>query len=257
MPYRLAIHILLALIVQLNTSLSNAAESGFTYLFNGKNLEGWTVSIRDQGIVKQQDIFTVSDGMIHAYKNKPEGSSQPFAGLTTNQSYSGHYHFSLEYKWGKTKHAPRDKAVRDAGILFHVRSPEQIWPNSVECQIQEGDTGDIWVIGTRVTSKVHQTVRNYSAKGALITRGGGARRFDRFHRGYSWEVPGWNRVDVMVNQDHAVYKVNGHIVNEAIDMQQWDKNKDKWLPLHSGPIMLQAEGAEVFYRDIKIKEYSE
>lgn len=255
MNSRFALRVLFVFIVHLNISV--AAEKEFTPLFNGKNLVGWTVSIRDQGIVKEQDIFTVTNGMIHAYKNKPNGSSQPFAGLTTNKSFSGHYHFSLEYQWGKTKHAPRDKAVRDAGILFHVRSPEQIWPNSVECQIQEGDTGDIWVIGTRVTSKVQSTVRNYSSHGVLETRGGGKKRFSRFHRGYYWEVPGWNRVDVIVNQDHAIYKVNGHVVNEAINMQQKEKHNNSWIPLRSGPIMLQAEGAEVFYRDIKIKQYTE
>ncbi len=241
--------------VLIRAEAAHHGDSGESYvaLFNGKNLDGWYVAIGKEGRVDNQDIFTVTDGMIHAYKDKEEGSKQPFAGLITEKSYSS-YVLSLEYKWGETKHAPRADRVRDAGIIFHMLMPDHIWPNSVECQIQEGDTGDLWVIGTMVTSKVQGTIRNYSPNGNLITRGNTNKRFHRFHRGYSWETPDWNHIEITVKGDYAVFKVNGYVVNEAIDMKQWDEEEQQWIPLTSGPILLQAEGAEIFYRDVKIKE---
>ena len=164
----------------------------------------------------------------------------------------------MEYKWGEKKFAPRENFVRDAGVLFHLFGDDNIWPSSVECQIQEGDTGDIWAINTQVTSKVNSTILNYSPTGDLVTRGGqGKPKFHRFHRGYDWEVPhgGWNKLEISVNGDHAKYTLNGQVVNEAMDMKRWDDELQKMIPLTSGKILLQAEGAELYYKNIFIKEF--
>lgn len=226
-------------------------EPEFKPLFNGKNLDGWYVIDRE-GVVEGDSVFTVTKSQLHVYKNMEEGSEQTFAGIITEEEFT-HYHLKLEYKWGETKHAPRDKAVRDAGIIIHTFEPFKVWPSGIECQIQEGDTGDLWVIGAKASSKVQNVIRNYHPKGTLQTRGHEGKRFARFHRGYMWEVPGWNLVELIVDGDHAVFKVNGHVVNEAIDMSRWDENQQQWLPLVRGPILLQAEGAEIFYRNIEIK----
>jgi hypothetical protein len=49
-----------------------------------------------------------------------------------------------------------------------------------------------------------------------------------------------------------VFRVNDHIVNEAIDIKQWDADTKSWKPLTEGRILLQAEGAEVSYRNITL-----
>ena len=226
---------------------------GTIRLFNGKNLAGWHVAYRDEQMDK--NLFTVHDNMIHMYERQTEQSEQTFAGLITDESFS-HYILRLEYKWGKKKFAPRESYVRDSGVLFHVGQNESIWPTSVEFQIQEGDTGDIWVLGTMVTSKVSRLRRNYDPEGELVTRGGPNNRYDRFHRGYQWEQPGWNRLERTVRGDHAVYKVNGMAVNEAIDMKYYDETERSWRPLTEGKILLQAEGSEVYYRNITLTPLS-
>ena len=68
------------------------------------------------------------------------------------------------------------------------------------------------------------------------------------------EKPAWNRLDIEVRGDHAIYKVNGKIVNEVIDMKYWDEHTKQYLLLKEGKILLQAEGAEVFYRNIFIRK---
>jgi hypothetical protein len=224
-------------------------------LFNGQDLSGWKVAVGDKGLVERQDIFVVRDGLIHVYPTQEHGSKQPYAGIVTERTY-GHYRLSLEYKWGENKFQPRLDMVRDAGIMFHVHGPVTMWPNSVECQIQEGDTGDLWIVGAQASSPVQDVIRNHSPRGKIETRGGLQPRFARFHRAYSWETPGWNTVVVEVHGDQAWFFVNGQLVNEARDMKRWDEAQKQWVPLDHGPILLQAEGAELFYRNIRIEELS-
>ncbi|MEL6923779.1 MAG: DUF1080 domain-containing protein, partial [Bacteroidota bacterium] len=230
------------------------AADGWQALFNGRNLDGWYLSVRDSNLLRPtENLFTVEDETIRVYPTQAAGSEQSFAGLTTEASYS-HFHLTMEYKWGEHKFRPRHEFVRDAGVIFHVHGADRIWPNGVECQIQEGDTGDLWAIGTRVSSTVQNVIRNYDPNGTAITRGHPEQRFSRFHRAYYWERPGWNKLDLIVHGDHAIFKVNGQVVNEAIDMLYFNESDQSYQPLTSGKILIQAEGAALSYRNIYLKE---
>lgn len=235
----------------------NVAPDGWVALFNGKNLDNWYLATRDTTYIGGiNDFFGIEDGVIHVYPKQEHNSEQTYAGMITEKEYST-YELTLEYKWGEKKFIPRDDFVRDAGVLFHLFGDDLIWPSSVECQIQEGDTGDIWAINTQVTSKVNSTIRNYSPTGDLVTRGGhGEPKFHRFHRGYDWEIPhgGWNKLEIFVNGDYAKYTLNGKVVNEAIDIKRWDEELQEMIPLTKGKILLQAEGAELYYRNVFLKE---
>ncbi len=230
------------------------AAGEFKPMFDGDSFDGWYVAIAGKGRVAQQDIFTIEGGTIRTYAAKPHLSEQPFAGLITEREYQA-YHLKLEYRWGEKIFAPRDQMVRDAGVMYHVFGDDVIWPDCLECQIQEGDTGDIWAVNVIATSKVQNVIRNYSPTGKEVTRGGpGEPRFARFHRSYCWEVPGWNTVELIVQGPKAIFKVNGHVVNEVTNAVV---NRDGVsAPLEKGKILLQAEGAEIFYRNVQIKELS-
>ncbi len=224
-------------------------------LFNGKDLSGWDAIVETGSDVDAKTLFAVEDGVIHVYPSQEANSKQPFGGIVTQEAY-GDFHLTVEYKWGEKKFAPRDTAVRDAGIVFHIVGEPVIWPTGVECQIQEGDTGDIWLIGqTRVSSPVHEVKKAYDGKGDLETRGAGLGG-GRFPRGDCWEVPGWNQVEVIVKGDSAVYKVNGHVVNEVMKMRYREdpSNNWGWMTLEAGRILLQAEGSELFYRNITLEK---
>ena len=47
-------------------------------------------------------MFSVNDGMIHVYKDTPEGKAMPFGGVITDKDY-GDYHLRFEFKWGTKK----------------------------------------------------------------------------------------------------------------------------------------------------------
>lgn len=241
-------------ILLIGCNISNAqstSNTSFIKLFNEENLDGWYFIQREPN--RDSNLFAVEQGLLHVYPHQEAGSAQSFGALITKKSYS-HYILKLEYKWGKKKFKPRYTVVRDAGLLFHVHGPDIVWPNSVECQIQEGDTGDIWLIGTKSSSKVNSVIRNYNPEGKKETRGTPEVRFSRFHRSYCWEVPGWNEVEIEVQGANATYRVNGKVVNEVLDMQYWDEEDQQYRSLTEGKILLQAEGAEIYYRNIYLKE---
>ena len=225
-----------------------------TPLFNGSDLDAWYLVVKDSTFKgAKEDLFAIEKGIIHVYPHQKHNSTQTYAGLMTKEVF-GNYKLTLEYKWGTKKFAPRDNFVRDAGVIFHQFGPDVIWPNGVECQIQDGDTGDIWAIGAKVTSKVSRVIRNYDPNGELVTRGTPKEKFQRFHRSYDWEKPtDWNLLEIEVKGNNAKYTLNGYVVNEALDMQKWNEVLGIYEPLTSGKILIQAEGAEVYYRNIYIE----
>jgi Domain of Unknown Function (DUF1080) len=226
-------------------------------LFNGQNLDGWTVHTPDPAPAAQH-LFEVTEGMLHTYPNATYGTRQPMGYIATQGEY-GDYRLTLEYMWGKKKFAPRadPDTGRDAGVCFHVQSPDLVWPVSVECQIQEGDTGDAWLVHTRATARVHPDTMGYwpvgQEGGVEVTKGENPQGYSRLPRHFYHEQDGWNRVELIVRGDGAEYYVNGHLVNKLTQIKKWDAASKTWVPLTKGRILLQAEGAEIFYRRVTIQ----
>ena len=59
---------------------------------------------------------------------------------------------------------------------------------------------------------------------------------------------GWNTVDIIVRGDTATHLINGQANNRAYSL-----HTPGGAPRTEGKILLQAEGAEVFYRNIQIR----
>ena len=257
------------------TAAGTDESAGWKKLFNGKDLDGWHIVIGNPARADTNHLVQVHDGMIHMYKDVLQGSPQPAGYLVTDKEYSN-YHLKLEYKWGEKRFGGRAKARRDAGILYHVIGKDGVWPKSVECQIQENDVGDIFTVNTRLTAQVDSATTNVSIltttneAGVVRTNkqiqpvyqsldqggvafvqgvGDGIRRVIRHPMA---EHDGWNTVEVIVRGDEATYIVNGKVNNHATKLQQ--RVNDQWAPLNKGRIALQLEFAEVFYRNVEIKE---
>ena len=216
-------------------------------LFNGKNLQGWYKVTDNKSYDK--NLFAAENETIHVYPQQAANSTQSFGAIITEKEFEN-YVLTVEYKWGEKKFKPRDEYVRDAGVLIHMFGENVIWPAGIECQVQEGDTGDLWIIKTRASTKVDTTNRNYDSQGEMQTLGTLETKYSRFFRSYCWEKPGWNKIVLVVKGDHAKFYINDKLVNEAIDMKKWDPVENKWVPLTKGKILLQAEGSEIYYRNI-------
>jgi hypothetical protein len=237
------------------------ADAGWKPLFNGKDLAGWGHVFRDvDKYAKVDHLVNVANGEIHIYPVGENGDKRPFGYLLSDKVYS-HYHLKFEYKWGTKRFAPRQDSKRDSGMLYHVVGPDKVWPRCVELQIQEGDTGDIFSVSTRVTSTVdpakYKGPMDKTSQSVFMATGGkeitqGSKGVMRIVKSETPEHDGWNTVEAIVDGGSATHIVNGKVVNRCTNISQPGPG-DTWVPLTAGRIAFQAEGAEVFYRNIEIK----
>jgi len=249
----------------------NPWNEGWRPIFNGKNFDGWYTFLPSVG--KNNDpnkVFKIENGMIHVLD--VQGTPPDITGyLATNEDY-GHVRVRLEYKFGEKRFGSRAEARRDAGLLYYFFGPDFVWGNNLELQIQEQDTGDLWINGgVSVTSPVIApgvpiwgsgggtfTVKSTYSKGSR--RDGGTRQANpdirRILKSGDFENrEGWNTVEAVLDGDRVVHLVNGRVVFTGNHVMRQDENEpSKWTPLTGGKICLEAEGAEVWYRNIEVKE---
>ncbi len=189
-----------------------------------------------------EDIYEFDGKDIRVLYNW-QADSAPYAVLATKKQYSN-YDLKFQYKWGTRKFKPRLEAKRDAGLLLHIHEYRQdSWPRCIECQVQEGDTCDIWLIGSNAV---------------CLTESGEPVKFDNpdapFKNGRRYklnESEDWTEVLVEVRGDSAKYYVNGMLVNRFQSSSKMDESNSK---LDSGYIGLQAESAEITYRNVMIRK---
>jgi putative membrane-bound dehydrogenase-like protein len=230
----------------------------WTPLFNGKNLTGWyTVLSGRQRDSDPDHLVQVHDGMIHTYKDAPDKTPQSFGYIATQNVFSN-YRLRIQYKWGKKQFAPRAQGLRDAGLLYHVfgnDSDHGVWPLCLECQIQEGNTGDLISVGTKCSATVDPATQSDKyPKHQNLKKGG----VPHDSEGYIYadqvcdHLDDWNTVEIVVKgSQESVHIVNDQVNQTATNLQRRDG--DKWVPLKKGHVALQLEGAEIFYRKIEIQ----
>ncbi|WP_147372202.1 family 16 glycoside hydrolase [Mariniphaga sediminis] len=233
-------------------------QASLTPLFNGKDLSGWYTYLEGRGRDSDpKGVFTVSDGIIRI-------SGEEWGSLTTGKEYAN-YHLTLEFKWGDKTFAPRKDNARDGGVLIHSQGADGAydgkWMHSIECQIIEGGTGDILVVGDGSDNfSVTSTIK--SGKGPKVFEPAGSNpititggRIDWPGRDPSWkDVLGfrgvedvehalgeWNTLEIIANGGDIKVFLNNRMVNHV-----WNSTPSK------GRIQLQSEGAEMFFRRIDL-----
>ena len=199
----------------------------YTNLFNGKNLDGWDIFLTGKSMNNdsERNFVVQQDGSVYV-KGKELGYIRTKKGLTN-------YHFVVEFKWGEKKWPPRENAKRDAGICYNIpdNEPDSIWPKSIECQIQEGDTGDFWLLGFSTI-----TVNDSTNKPANHTR--------MVKKADAEKPTGeWNIVEVISYNGKCIHIVNGVVVNAG-----------EKASVSKGRLLLQSEYSEVYYRHARIKQ---
>jgi hypothetical protein len=260
------------------------AQSGWTQLWNGKDLDGWTTWMQKPsptsevpGLQRDMDgkytepigsgrdplkVFSVVGDM----EGRPaiRISGEVFGELRTKRSFKD-YHLKLQFKWGEKKWPPRDRAEtrRDSGLLYHVHAEPgaegRTWARSIELQIQEHDVGDLYAVGSAIAVRAKArpdtkpTVYDYDPAGewTFFSQSQGAS--GRCVKQPDNEKPTgeWNTVELIAFRDDSIHIVNGKVVMRLHGPVRIDAALP--TPVTSGPIILQSEGAEVFYRDIQIR----
>lgn len=182
------------------------------------------------------------------------------AGISTKQEYSN-YHFKAKFKWGNKKWGSKESR-RDSGILYHCVGPQgtyaNAWMSSLQCQIQETHFGDFIAMGAvsaqaRVDSlhTVKGEVRGvYNPKATLVDVGRALKKEDR-----EKSLGKWNTLEVICWGTSSIHIINGKVVSAIENTKSTLKEIPE--PLSSGRILLQSEGAEAYYKDIRIRSIKE
>jgi hypothetical protein len=229
--------------------------NGWISLFNGKNLDGWYTYLESSGRNSDpKGVFKVEHGTIHILDVPMSDGKSDNGYLATTQDFSD-VRIHIEYKWG-TKRSSEGK--RNSGLLYLAVGSDAIYPTSLECQIEETDVGDLWIVnGASVTSSfIAPAVPIFDDDMSAGTPVRSARgHSSRVLKSGDFETrDGWNTVEVIIQGDQTTHLVNGRIVNRARNIQQPDpENPSQMIPLKRGRILLEAEGSEIFFRSIKIK----
>jgi hypothetical protein len=197
-------------------------------LFNGKDLSGWYTYTQAYG--KNNDVekaFAIEDGVLHF-------AGEAMGYLCTNETFKNYY-LRVVFRWGEKKYAPREDKPRDSGILYHFADtePDQVWPTSIECQVQENDCGDYFLIGGVTLTSPNTTVisPNPSEMPSRVVR---TENFENPN-------PEWNTIEVICFDDKSEHYVNGRLVNQGEN-----------LSVTAGKILLQLEGAEIYYKTVEL-----
>jgi 3-keto-disaccharide hydrolase len=242
-------------------------------LFNGKdltNFDTWLVDFKDKDPDK---VFSVVDQVDGAPAIRASG--QHWGGLITQQEFSN-YRLIVEFRWGLLTWGERKSKARDSGILVHAQGPEGNyskdfngpWMRSIEFQIIEGGTGDFILVNgynqngelvkislaaTTAKDRDGETIFDPSGK---LNSFQGQPRINWYGRDPDWEdrlgfrgkedvespAGQWTRVEAICDGDTITNIVNGRVVNKAIRLNQT-----------SGKILLQSEGAEIFFRRVDLE----
>ena len=159
-------------------------------------------------------------------------SGEDFGYIVTEKKYAN-FHFTVEFKWGEKKFPPRENSKRDAGIIYHADfyNGDKVWPRSLEFQVQEGDCGDFWM--TDSTTIIHNDTLTPPMNNHRVIKSKDAEK----------PTGEWNKAEIIVQNGAITHLLNGVEVNSG-----------RLGNTTTGGILLQSEGAEIYYRNAEIRE---
>jgi hypothetical protein len=201
-----------------------AGGDDWTPLFNGKDLSGWKVFLdpkKREQVADADKVFTVKDGILVV-----RGDINGY--VRTAQEY-GDYQLKVQWRWTDKVYSKSGK--RNSGVFVHVSGEDKIWPKAVEAQLAEGRAGDIWLVdGFKL--QVDPQRRDPKVE----------RHFFHLQDGVEKPYGEWNQYDISCSGGKIKLVVNGVLQNEATGAE-----------LTRGGILLQSEGAEIHFKDVKIR----
>ncbi len=196
-------------------------------LFDGRSLKGWHMDVpaldKDPGSARP---FRIRDGLLVS-RGTPGGN------LVTDKSFSD-YRLTVEYRF--------TGRGGNCGVLVHASQPRflyDMFPKSLEVQLQSGDAGDFWCIGEDIT--VPDMVERRGPKERWGVDGDSLRRIKNLTDGSERPLGEWNRMVIECRGDTVKVFVNSDLVNEGTA-----------CTASKGQIAIQSEGTEVEFRRLDL-----
>ncbi|WP_456459893.1 3-keto-disaccharide hydrolase [Reichenbachiella sp.] len=206
------------------------------------------------------DVFSVSE---KSGELTLRVSGEIYGCLISKKEYEN-YHLRLKVKWGNEKWTPRKDKLKDSGILYHSIGPMgaeywRSWMLSQEFQIMEGHMGDYW---SQANSAID--IRAFIPEGVMnpvadenpnfIGLGTGEKAGGYCMRSVNAEKPSgeWNTLELVCFEGKSLHIVNGQVVM-ILKNSRYLKDGQS-MPMTKGKIQIQSEAAEVYFKDIAIRE---
>lgn len=239
------------------------SNEGFVDLFNGKNWDGWYLKLRNGDEEMAKKVYAIEDGIVHVFKDMPDsldlgtGENRTHGLFYTKKKYSK-YILKFEYKWGSKIANNFERWQYDAGVYYHVID-DKIWPTGIEYQIRYDQTKSRNHTGDLIRPEGVKYDWYFNPKGNtyLNPKDGGVIEAEADKKNWlHFASPTdnhnalndkWNVCEIIVmGNQYTIHKLNGDIINMAFNLNPGE-----------GIIGFQSETAEIYYRNIKIKEFDE
>jgi Domain of Unknown Function (DUF1080) len=243
----------------------------WTTLFNGKDLSGWDTYIGPDLDATGKKITEIPVGLNkdprHVFtvvNNNGEKviriSGENWGAITSKKEYEN-YHLQLKFKWGNLSWGQKKNKKKDSGLLYHCVGANGAdygaWMRSQEFQVEEGNCGDYWgVAGGMEDIPAAKNLKGdfvYDPLGKSYNFSDGSEVGRHCLKRGDAESPSgqWNTLDLYCFGDTSIHVINGTAMMVLYRSSQNEKGQVS--PLKKGKIQIQSEGAEVFYKQIKIQ----
>jgi hypothetical protein len=242
----------------------------WAFLFNGKDLTNWDTYLGpqfDSGNKTNAPPIGLNKDPKHVFSVVEENgekliriSGENFGGISTQSAY-GNYHLQLMFKWGSLTWAPKKNKKKDSGLLYHCVGEHGadygFWMRSQEFQIEETNCGDYWGVAggiediKAIKKSDSEYVYNPAGQLTIFSEAGKAGRHCMKETDAEKPSGEWNTLDLYCNGDTSVHVINGKLMMVLVHSRQLENARE--LPLTKGKLQIQSEGAEVFYKQIRIK----
>ncbi len=231
-------------------------ESGWIPLFNGKDLNDWTIKFKDHPLGENyKNTFRVEAGVLKVSYDQWEEFNDIFGHIFYKDKFSK-YKLRVEYRFvGEQVKGGAGWALRNNGIMLHCQdlktmTLDQAFPVSIEVQLLGGDGTHPRTTANLCTPGTHVVMED-----KLITQ----HCIDSHSETYHGDQ--WVTVEIEVKGNERIrHLIDGKVVLEYEKPQLDEKDKDAQALIKAGaPVMvgegyiaLQAESHPTEFRRIEL-----
>jgi type 1 glutamine amidotransferase len=179
-------------------------------LFDGNGTDGW-LEYAESGAAG--GAWRAEDGMLVT-------SGTPSGYLITAADF-GDFILRFQWRWNPASE------VKNGGVLLRARGADELWPRSLQLELESGSAGDLWTVGGFELAP---------------TPGRTLGRHTRAARNNERELGRWNDCALVVEGADVSVWINGELVNCASGASP-----------EPGRIALLSEGGEIAFRGLYLE----
>lgn len=239
-----------------------SCEKPWQPLFNGENLDNWDKHLGTPLTGYEDLALTATPGNVFTVVEENGEKLIRISGvvngsLATRDTFQN-YHLQLVFKWGDEIFSRQN-----SGLLYHSFGDFGVaigtWMTNIECQLMHERLGDTYLMeNTYCETAVKEVEGSF-----IYAKDGEVKKFGKDFNGQGIKkavdaentLGEWNTVDLFCVGQTSVHVVNGQIT--MVNNNTGKVENGQVIPLTSGKIQLQSEGAELFVKSIQIKPIKE